>query len=190
MGRRPYFRTWSAADQPWYQRLERLHPELLAGKRRLRSLDAAEAIVVEATGLTLAQMYDMHPDVLEVLSGESLPTGFAEADSRTLSWPLACVRAWFDRPLLVRAGAERLASVVLDHLLRTGGDARDEAFFICLGKNLGPTYAASASMFVSACPGDIEPLDFVRYWSVVGRDAERMIRGGVPLEYAATLASD
>lgn len=130
----------------------------------------------------------MHPDVLEVLAAESsLPDGFADVDARSLSWSLALIRAWFDRALLVSAGAERLTVLVLSCIVEAGGT--NARFFSLLNTRMAPSYASSALGIIQDCPADIEPLDFVPYWVVLGRDAARIMRAGISLEYAAELSA-
>lgn len=111
------------------------------------------------------------------------------AGGRTLTWPLALVRMWFDRPLLVDSGAERLTAVVLCYLLDADSDVESTSFYTMLATEMAPTYASSAAMVADACPDDIDPLDFVPYWVVLGRDAERMMRAGISLEYATELSA-
>lgn len=106
------------------------------------------------------------------------------AGGRTLTWPLALVRMWFDRPLLVDSGAERLTAVVFCYLLDADSDVESTSFYTMLATEMAPTYANSAAMVAEACPDDIDPLDFVPYWVLLGRDAERMMRAGISLEYA------
>lgn len=180
-----------ATDRLWYERLRRIHLELKLGthRRDTRTLKMAEAVVLADKQLTRAEAYDMHPDVLDVLADSPLPDGFVEASRRTLTWPLALVRMWFDRPLLVDSGVERLTAVVLCYLLDAGSDAKSTSFYTTLATEMAPTYATSAAMVTEACPDDIDPLDFVPYWVVVGADAEKMIRAGISLEYASSFAS-
>jgi hypothetical protein len=179
-----------AQDRPWYDRLRHIHPELNlnTSRREFRSLTLVEEHVMAAKSLTRAEAYDLHPDVLDVLYGESMPDGFATADSRVILWSLALVRLWFDRPLLVESGAERMTGVVLHHLLETGGDPKSVAFQGALAEHMAPTYGSSAAMVAVYCPDDIDPLTFVAYVKVCGHaHAENMIRQGVSLEYAAEI---
>lgn len=181
----------STTDRIWYERLRCLHPDmkLSTHRRETRTLKQAEGLVMDKKQLSRADAYDMHPDVLEVLAESPLPDGFVEANHRTLTWPLALVRMWFDRPLLVDSGAERLTAVVLCYLLDAGSDVKSTDFYTRLATDMAPTYANSAAMVAEACPGDIDPLDFVPYWVVLGRDAERMMRAGISLEYATELSA-
>lgn len=181
----------SATDRLWYERLRRLHPDmkLSTHRRDTRTLESAEAMVMENKQLSRAEAYDMHADVLDVLAESPLPDGFVEASRRTLTWPLALVRMWFDRPLLVDSGAERLTAVVLCYLLDADSDVESTSFYTMLATEMAPTYANSAAMVAEACPDDIDPLDFVPYWVLLGRDAERMMRAGISLEYATELSA-
>ena len=175
----------SAAELIWYKRLTLLHPYIV--QRAPRYLATAERIISEESGLSRCEMYGVHPDVLDVLWGQPLHDGFSTADARDLEWSVAIVRAWFPQPLLVDAGAERFASVVLDYLLSSGGVG--PAFFSAISSGMSPTYGRAAAQVVSACPSDVSPIAFVPYWLVAGDKAGPMARSGISLEYAAAMAA-
>lgn len=180
-----------AKDVPWYERLRRLHPELNLNTRRreTRTLAQALALVMEAKGLTQAEAYRMHPDLVSALGTEaSLPDGFAEADGDFMLWSLALVRYWFDKPLLIESGAERMTNVILHVLLKTGYEPVKVGFQVELDIAMDKWYSRSAAHIAAYRPKDIDPLTFCSYAKVCGaHKAAEMIRSDIPLEYAGAV---
>lgn len=180
-----------AKDMPWYERLRYLHPELNLNTRRreTRTLAQALALVMETKGLTQAEAYRMHPDLVSVLGTEaSLPDGFAEADGDFMLWSLALVRYWFDKPLLIESGAERMANVILHVLLKTGYEPTKVGFQRELDKSMDHWYSRSAAQVAAYRPSDIDPLTFCAYTQACGAHrAAEAIRAGIPLEYAGAI---
>lgn len=182
----------TAKDLPWYERLRHLHPELNLSTRRResRNLEQAEALVMETKGVTRAEAYDLHPEFLDVLreSPDSLPDGFATADGDFMLWSLALVRYWFDKPLLIKAGAERMTVVILHVLLKTGYEPSKVGFQLELETTMDRWYSRSAAHVAAFRPADIDPLTFCAYTKVCGAHrAAEAIRANIPLEYAGAL---